>query len=70
MQCEVNCESVLTHTHYLNDFFICENKIFFLLRSYGVLLWEIATYGTVPLESCSVQEIVEMAQQKILNHSW
>lgn len=41
-----------------------------LYRSYGVLLWEIANYGTVPLESFKAQEIVDMAQQHTLDHPW
>lgn len=40
------------------------------IRSYGVLLWEIASYGDLPLESCKVQEVVEMAEQKTLTHPW
>ena len=40
------------------------------VRSYGVLLWEIASYGALPLESCKVQEVVEMAEQKTLMHPW
>jgi hypothetical protein len=38
--------------------------------SYGVLLWEIASYGTLPFESCQVQEIVGMAQNRTLDHPW
>lgn len=41
-----------------------------IVRSYGVLLWEIASYGVLPLESCKVQEVVEMAEQKTLMHPW
>ena len=39
-------------------------------RSYGVLLWEIVSYGMMPMENCKPQEIVEMAQNETLSHPW
>ena len=32
-----------------------------LYRSYGVLVWEVATYGEPPLEGIKVSELIELA---------
>ena len=49
----------------------CKNlHIVIVYRSYGVLLWEIATYGCLPLEERDPCEIVEMAQNGIITHDW
>jgi len=37
-------------------------------RSYGVYLWEIVTYGQLPLEDLDVQDIIERAQNESLEH--
>ena len=37
-------------------------------RSYGVLLWEIVTYGGVPLMGLSTDDVVEKAQNQTLSH--
>lgn len=39
-----------------------------LYRSYGVLLWEIVTFGELPLGNFQTNEIVELAQSKELTH--
>lgn len=41
----------------------------FFCRSYGVLLWEIVTYGELPLRSVSSEEIVNMAENRTLQHT-
>ena len=35
-------------------------------RSYGVLLWEIVTYGEMPLEDMGLNDIVKAATNKTL----
>ena len=42
----------------------------FCIRSYGVLLWEIVTYGQTPLEGLDTQAIVNKAEDKTLRHLW
>lgn len=37
-------------------------------RSFGVLLWEIVTYGSVPLVGITTEKVVEEAQNKTLRH--
>lgn len=39
-------------------------------RSYGVLLWEIGTFGLLPLEGKGLLEIKEMAREQSIQHSW
>ena len=38
-------------------------------RAYGVVLWEISTYGETPLEDWEVQDIVNAAQKQRLEHT-
>ena len=38
-------------------------------RSYGVLLWEIMTYGKAPLEGVGIQSIVDAAHDKTIHHA-
>ena len=38
-------------------------------RSYGVLLWEIVTYGDLPLEQLETQDVVRAVQEKKLTHT-
>ena len=38
-------------------------------RSFGVLLWEIVTYGQTPLSDTSVEDIVDAAQNSALCHA-
>lgn len=48
---------IIRFTNILNTF-----------RSYGVLLWEIVTYGEIPLKNMSNSEILDMAERKVLKH--
>ena len=41
-----------------------------IIRSYGVLLWEIATFAQMPLEGKSAEDIVKMAENSTLFHPW
>ena len=38
-------------------------------RSYGVLLWEIVSYGKTPLGDSSVEDIISAAQNRTLYHA-
>ena len=38
-------------------------------RSYGVVLWEITSYGDAPLDDMEAKDIVEAAQDGTLQHS-
>ncbi len=38
-------------------------------RSYGVVLWEIVSYGAEPLGGMEVQDIIEEAQTETLQHT-
>ena len=38
-------------------------------RAYGVLLWEITSYGLTPLNDYVAQEIIDMAQDNTLKHN-
>ena len=38
-------------------------------RSYGVVLWEITSYGDSPLDDMEAKDIVEAAQDGTLQHS-
>lgn len=38
-------------------------------RSYGVVLWEITSYGESPLDDMEAKDIVEAAQNGVLQHS-
>ena len=38
-------------------------------RSYGVVLWEITSYGGAPLDDMEAKDIVEAAQDGTLQHS-
>jgi hypothetical protein len=38
-------------------------------RSYGVVLWEITSYGDAPLDDMEANNIVEAAQDGTLQHS-
>ena len=40
-----------------------------LCRSYGVILWEITSYGDAPLDDMEAKDIVEAAQDGTLQHS-
>ena len=40
-----------------------------LNRSYGVVLWEITSYGDAPLDDKDANDIIEAAQDGILQHS-
>ena len=42
--------------------------IFSFSRSYGVLLWEIVTYGKLPLVHLDMDEVVRQAESKKLVH--
>ena len=50
----------------------CHRNYFFYAdvnyRSFGVLLWEIVTYGRTPLGDTSVEDIIDAAQNKTLDH--
>ena len=48
---------------------MCSVIIASLSRAYGVLLWEIASYGETPLNDYDAQEVVDMAQNSSLRHS-
>ena len=36
-------------------------KYFVSCRSFGILVWEIATYGKTPFKNLSVEDIIQMA---------
>ena len=38
-------------------------------RSYGVVLWEITSYGDAPLDDLEAKDVVEAAQDGTLQHS-
>ena len=38
-------------------------------RSYGVVLWEITSYGESPLDDMEAKDIVEAAENGTLKHS-
>ena len=40
-----------------------------LNRSYGVVLWEITSYGDAPLDDMEATDIIEAAQDGTLQHS-
>lgn len=40
----------------------------YYFRSYGVVLWEIASYGDGPLDDMEANDIVEAAQDGTLQH--
>ena len=40
-----------------------------LNRSYGVVLWEITSYGDTPLDDMEARDIVKAAQDGTLQHS-
>ena len=40
-----------------------------LCRSYGVVLWEITSYGDAPLDDMEAKDIIEAAQDGTLQHS-
>lgn len=46
--------------------FVC--KLYNLYRSYGVLLWEIVSYGDVPLVGFTTESIIEEAHKQTLKH--
>lgn len=39
------------------------------IRSYGVLLWEVVTFGELPLKKMEPEDIIKMADNKTLFHS-
>ncbi len=41
----------------------------FVLRAYGVVVWEILMFGQLPLPNKDTQDIVKAAQNKKLEHS-
>lgn len=40
-----------------------------MYRSYGVVLWEITSYGDTPLDDMEANDIVQAAQDGTLKHS-
>ena len=52
--------------HYLSSYITDIHKI---IRSYGVVLWEITSYGDAPLDGMEAKDIVEAAQDGTLQHS-
>ena len=38
-------------------------------RSFGVLLWEIVSYGRTPLDDAAMEDIVNAAQDGTLHHA-
>ena len=50
----------------INTTYILINAVNVICRSYGVLVWEVATYGEVPHEHFHLHDIVEMANNKTL----
>ena len=44
--------------------------IFKMCRSYGVLVWEIMTFGGTPHEELQTRDIVDMADKGTLQLSW
>ena len=40
-----------------------------MYRSFGVLLWEIVSYGKPPLGDSSVEDIIDAAQKGDLRHA-
>lgn len=62
-QCDVTARSMLFEfTQYK---FTCYNNN----RSFGVLLWEIFTYGRTPLADNSIEDIIDAAQNGSLYHT-
>lgn len=43
--------------------------IFYIYRSFGVLLWEVVTYGEAPLDKLSTEDIIERAERQSLIHT-
>ena len=39
-----------------------------LHRSYGVVLWEITSYGESPLDDMEAKDVIEAAQDRTLSH--
>ena len=48
---------------------VIKNNIVGVCRSYGVVLWEITSYGDAPLDDMEAKDIVEAAQDGTLQHS-
>ncbi len=42
---------------------------FFCFRAYGVMIWEILTFGQQPLPDMSTQDIIDAAQNGHLQHT-
>lgn len=53
--------SCTLHAHWYVRMYICS-----VLRSFGVLLYEIVTFGDIPYEDMGVQEIVSNAKEGTL----
>lgn len=39
-------------------------------RSFGVLVWEVATYGNIPHDNFQTKDIIEMAGDNTLKLNW
>ena len=50
------CLTVCTCTYV-----VMYNNTLFCCRSFGILVWEVATYGKTPFSKIPVKDIVEMA---------
>ncbi len=53
--------------HIRPDLFVCCHAAIYN-RSFGVLLWEVVTFGELPLDNLNTEEIIELAETKTLCH--
>ena len=53
---------------HLHEVILCTYMSFtyHLYRSYGVLVWEVATFGEPPHEGIQVSELIELASNGLL----
>ena len=48
--------------------FMCLLYFVHVYRAYGVLLWEITSYGLTPLNQYEAREVIQMAENGALKH--